>query len=81
MLFSLSTSALTPNNLRMSGSQNLGLILIFTCSQMQESNPGWLGEKHKRYLCAMLPPHKIICDKFCSSPKQFAILVALGKCD
>ena len=35
----------------------LGLILNYTSSQSRESNPGQLGEKRERYLCAILSPH------------------------
>ena len=34
----------------------LGSIFDFTSSQMWESNPGWLGEKRERFLCAMPSP-------------------------
>ena len=34
----------------------VGSILIFTSRQMWESNLGRLGEKRKRYLCAMPSP-------------------------
>ena len=31
---------------------------IFTSSQMQESNPGWLGEKRERYLFEIPSPQR-----------------------
>ena len=41
----------------------LGLISIFTGSQMRESNLGQLGEKRERILCAMPSPPRAQVDK------------------
>ena len=46
VFFVLSPSALTPSKLerQVLRARFLGSILIFTSSQMRESNPGWMGE-------------------------------------
>ena len=62
-LGSLSKCADT-KQIRTAGSQSniFGFDFDFTCSQMQESNPGQMGEKHERFLWAMLSP--LYCDSW-----------------
>ena len=66
--------------LRKAGSQSkiFGFDFDFTSSQMRESNPGWLGEKRKRFLCAM-PSTQILgdCNHFMSQAQIMEVCMQL----
>ena len=49
-------SALTPNKFRKAGSLKKMIGFDFIHQLTEESNPGRLGEKRERYLCAMPSP-------------------------